>query len=578
MFFNLETPYKKIQETRELQWMRENLKKTRVHNENSLPPPPRVNKKIEESYETMYMREYNSLDIPFKISAPGNYWSQVPPVPPVQPPPPPPPGPGTYQYARILDGVFDDEIRSVTCDSSGNMYIAGYYSGTPTIKTQDDVPLGTLPTSSDVTVAFVSKFDSSGVYQYSRIINGGLGGFGFNQVNSVTFDSSGNMYIAGYYSGNSGTPTIYEVTSGSVSTPVGTLPTVEFIAGFVCKFDSSGVYQYSRIIDGSGNYQVNSVTCDSSGNMYIAGFYQQGTPTIKDEDDVPLGTLPTPVGRTGFVSKFNSSGVYQYSRIIDGTGNDQVRGVACDSSGNMYIVGSYTEGNPTIKDEADVPLGTLPETIGGAGFVSKFDSSGVYQYSRIVDGDISFIFDEITSITCDSSENVYIAGFYSGGATIKDEVEFPLGTLPFVEGRGGFVSKFDSSGVYQYSRIIFLNFNDEITNVTCDSSGNVYFAGYYSGTPTIKDEAEVPLGTLPTASNFAGFISKFDNSGVYQYSRIIDSAGFNQVRGVACDSSGNMYIAGSYTETPTIKDQGNTSLGTLPVATGGAGFVSCFLA
>ena len=568
MWRNLETPNRKFEETHETQWMRRQLETQKVQM-IPLPEPHRITKKIEETYETRYMREYNSLDIPYKISAPGNYWSQVPVPPPPPPPPIPPPGPGTYQYSRILDGVSDQEIRSVTCDSSGNMYIAGSYQGTPTIKDQDDVPLGTLPTAEFV-AGCVSKFDSSGVYQYSRIIDS----TGNDQVNSVTFDSSGNMYIAGFYEG---TPTIYEVMSGGVSTPVGTLPTAEFIAGFVCKFDSSGVYQYSRIIDGSGNDQVNSVTCDSSGNMYIAGFYQQGTPTIKDEDDVPLGTLPTPVGRTGFVCKFDNSGVYQYSRIIDGSGNDQVRGVACDSSGNMYIVGSYTEGTPTIKDEADVPLGTLPESISGAGFVSKFNSSGVYQYSRIIDGD-SFIFDEIISVTCDSSENVYIAGFYSGGATIKDEVEFPLGTLPFVEGRGGFVSKFNSSGVYQYSRIIFLDFNDEITNVTCDSSGNVYFAGYYSGTPTIKDEAEVPLGTLPTASSFAGFISKFDNSGVYQYSRIIDSAGFNQVRGVACDSSGNMYIAGSYTETPTIKDQGNTSLGTLPVATGGAGFVSCFLA
>jgi WD40 repeat protein len=573
--FNLETPHRKFGESPATQWIRRQLETKKVPMV-PLPEPHRIIKHIDETYETRFMREYTSLDIPYKISAPGNYWSEVPyvpPPPPPIPPPPPPPGPGTYQYSRILDSVSNDEIRSVTCDSSGNVYFAGYYEGTPTIKDEADVPLGTLPTA-EIVAAFVSKFDSSGVYQYSRIIDG-LGGFGSNQVNSVTFDSSGNMYIAGSYSG---TPTIYEVTSGGVSTLVGTLPTAEFIAGFVCKFNSSGVYQYSRIIDGSGNDQVNSVTCDSSGNMYIAGFYQQGTPTIKDEDDVPLGTLPTPVGRTGFVSKFNSSGVYQYSRIIDGTGNDQVRGVACDSSGNMYIVGSYTEGTPTIKDEADVPLGTLPESIGGAGFVCKFNSSGVYQYSRIIDGDISFIFDEITSVTCDSSENVYIAGFYSGGATIKDEAEFPLGTLPFVEGRGGFVSKFNSSGVYQYSRIIFFDFNDEITNVTCDSSGNVYFSGYYTGTPTIKDEAEVPLGTLPTSIGGSGFVCKFNSSGVYQYSRVIDSAGFNQVRGVACDSSGNMYIAGSYTETPTIKDQGNTPLGTLPVATGGAGFVSSFLA
>ena len=68
---------------------------------------------------------------------------------------------------------------------------------------------------------------------------------------------------------------------------------------------------------------------------------------------------------------FKKSGTYQYARIVASTGNEIGYGVACDSSGNMYIAGSYS-GTPTIKNQAGASLGTLPASSGIAAFVCKF--------------------------------------------------------------------------------------------------------------------------------------------------------------------------------------------------------------
>ncbi len=542
---------------------------------------------------------------------------------------------GTYQYSRIVDGSGDDRAFSVACDSSANMYLTGFYSGTPTIKDQTGTSLGTLPASAGGSVAFACKFNSTGTYQYSRIVDG----TGAEQGFSVECDSSGNMYLAGYYS-------TAATIKDQAGTSLGTLPTASGQAAFVCKFNSSGTYQYSRIVDGSGSEQGLGVACDSSGNMYLSGFcgasasiidqnssvlgyfpaqtttqngfvikfdsngnyapiqrtstatfsrivdgtsldeglgvacdssgnmyfagYYLGTPTIKDQAGTSLGTLPTASGVTigAFVCKFNSFGTYQYSRIVDGTGSEYGRSVACDSSGNMYLTGLYS-GTPTVKDQANTALGTLPASVGGdTAYVCKFDSSGTYQYARIVDSTGN---DQGYGVACDSSSNVYLAGYCGGSPTIKDQAGTSLGTLPSA---GAFFCKFNATGTYLYARIVD---SGQGRGVACDSSSNVYLTGYYQGTSTIMDQAGTSLGTLPTSSQAAAFVCKFNAAGTYQYSRIVDELNNTNDFGnaVACDSSGNLYLAGNYQSTPTIKDQNGTSLGTLPASTGQAAAFVC---
>ena len=406
---------------------------------------------------------------------------------------------GNFLYARTIDSAGADIGYSVACDSTGNMYISGSYTGTPTIKDQAGSSLGSLPLST-LAAAFVSKFNSSGTYLYSRIIETAGADIGY----SVTCDSSGNMYIAGVYAG---TPAIDDQDGNLIAT----LPTSTGNSAFVSKFDSGGIYQYSLIIDSTGSEIGYSVACDSSGNMYISGLYT-GTPTIEDKDGNPLGTLPASSGSAAFVSKFDSVGAYQYSRIIDTAGGDIGYNVACDSSGNMYIAGVYA-GTPTIKDQDGVSLALLPASVGGnVAFVSKFDSGGIYQYSRIIDSAGS---DTGYSVACDSSGNMYIAGSYAGTPTIKDQTGASLGTLPASTGNAAFASKFNSGGTYQYSRIIDSAGSDIGYSVACDSSGNMYISGLYTGTPTVKDQANTSLGTLPASSGSAAFVSKFDSIGAY---------------------------------------------------------------
>jgi hypothetical protein len=486
-------------------------------------------------------------------------------------------------YSIIVDSSSNDAGYSVSTDSSGNMYLAGAYAGTPTITKQGGTPIATLPAST-TPAAFATKFDSNGNYQYSIVIDSTGNEIGY----SVTTDSSGNMYLAGYYNG---TPTIKYVNTSNVSTNVATLPASGGgTSAFVSKFDSNGNYQYSMVVPVLGY----SVATDSVGNMYLAGYYT-GPATIQyvnsSNVSTSVATLPATGVAAAFVSKFDSSGTYLYSRIVDSSGTDYGRYVTTDLYGNMYLAGYYT-GTPTIKyvnsSNVSTNVATLPGSgTGAAAFVSKFDSSGNYLYSRVIDSSGS---DQSYSVTTDSSGNMYLAGIYNTTPTIKavntSNVSTSVATLPVSSGgTTEFCSKFDSSGNYLYSIVMDTSGTTESVNsVTTDPSGNMYISGYYYSTPTIyyvnTSNVSTSLATLPASSGAAGtysaFLSKFDSSGSYLYSRILDPGGTNVGYSVASDSSGNMYLAGAYAGTPSIENETGTVLGTLPTSTGTAAFITKF--
>ena len=443
---------------------------------------------------------------------------------------------GIYQYSIGINSASSTNyIFSSNTDPTDNVYIAGQYGSTLSnivshSSSNISVNVASLTaTSGSGSTAIASKFDSAGIYQYSRIVDTS------NQDDtaySVSTDSSSNMYFTGYYSG---TPQIKGSSNSNVTTIIGTLPAASGTSTSYCiKFNSSGIYQYSRVLEpgGGGFSRAYSTDTDSSDNMYFSGTYiATAAPIIKyvnsSNVSTSVATIPASLGgsnRTSFVSKFNSSGTYLYSIVVDSTGSDYGYSVTTDSSLNTYIAGSY-QSTPTIKyvnsSNVSTSVATLPAATGSDSFVSKFNSTGTYIYSIVVDSGNNNGY----SVTTDSSDNIFIAGSYTGTPTIKyvntSNVSTSVATLPAATSIAAFVSKFNSSGTYIYSIVVDSSNDDIGYSVTTDSFGNMYLAGNYRETPTIKyvntSNVSTSVATLPAAgsTNIYPFVIKFDPDGNY---------------------------------------------------------------
>src|SRR5436190_12568754 len=85
----------------------------------------------------------------------------------------------------------------------------------------------------------------------------------YDQANAVTTDRSGNVYVAGYFAGDSiifGLQTLYNNTPG-------------FNDMFIAKYDSMGNVQWARTAGGNDDDKAFAIGTDSSGNVYVTGSF-----------------------------------------------------------------------------------------------------------------------------------------------------------------------------------------------------------------------------------------------------------------------------------------------------------------
>jgi Beta-propeller repeat len=126
--------------------------------------------------------------------------------------------------------------------------------------------------------------------------------------------------------------------------------------------------------------------------------------------------------------------------------------------------------------------------------------------------------------------------------------------------------------VLAYSTYLGGSGADAANSIAVDSAGNAYVAGYTISTdfPTAS-----PLQGAKAGSAFIGnaFVSKFNATGnALVYSTYLGGSGNNFAFGIAVDSAGNAYVAGSTysTDFPTV----NPLQGTNPNAANGVAFVA----
>ena len=86
----------------------------------------------------------------------------------------------------------------------------------------------------------------------------------------------------------------------------------------------------SRQLARSSNDFAYGVATDISGNVYVAGGTEGGLDGNTSAGNSDL-----------FVVKYNSSGTHQWTNQLGTDRYDEARGVATDSSGNVYVTG-YT--------------------------------------------------------------------------------------------------------------------------------------------------------------------------------------------------------------------------------------------
>ena len=373
-----------------------------------------------------------------------------------------------------------------------------------------------------------SVTDNVGIVSYEVYVNGAL--------STHVSISDSKLLVTPKYDMACADQLIYVIAfdeaGNSSQSPAFTIPQSDPCISVIASSSSSSQSYFAVTFGGTNNNQGESIAVDSSGNIYITGYFYE---TV----DFGGGNVTSAGSTDIFVLKLNSSGTFQWVNTYGGTSFDFGRGIAVDSSGNIYITGYFYE-------TVDFGGGNLTSAGGADIFVLKLNSSATFQWVSTF-GSTSIDVGE--DITVDSSGNPYITGYFEG------TVDFGAGNVTSAGAADIFILKLNSSGAFQWVNIFGGTSTDVGQGIAVDSSGNSYITGSFQGTVDFGSGDITPSGFDDI------FVLKVNPSGTFQWVSTFGGTSNDVGEDIAVDSSGNSYITGSFQGTVDFGGGNVTSAG-----------------
>jgi hypothetical protein len=423
---------------------------------------------------------------------------------------------GTY-----YGGSLDDYGDALAIDASGNVYLGGTTNSTTDIASTGawDVTLGGPQD------AFLVKFSSSG----SRIWGTYYGGSGYDDVNAVATDASGNVYLAGHTQSTADIASTgaYDVTLGGTKD------------AFLVKFSSTGSRIWGTYYGGSDSDDGNAVATDASGNVYLAGY------TSSTTDIASTGAYDVTLSGSydAFLVKFSSTCSRIWGTYYGGSVYDYGNALATDASGNVYLGG-------TTNSTTDIAsTGAWDVTLVGPqdAFLVKFSSSGSRIWGTYYGGSGS---NNVNAVATDASGNVYLAGHTQSTADIASTGAYDV---TYGGEYDAFLVKFSSSGSRIWASYYGGSGQDLGSGIATDASGNVYVGGT---TQSTTDIASTGAYDVTFSERCDAFLVKFSSSGSRIWGTYYGGSVYDYGNALATDASGNVFLTGYTTSTTDIASTG----------------------
>ena len=387
---------------------------------------------------------------------------------------------GRIQWAAKMGGTYGDEGLGISADTLGNVYVTGKFSS-EVFNLYDANGLGlktlTNPSTSDrefIYDAFIAQYDSSGYVKWAAQ----MGGSSYDQGLGISTDQAGNVYVTGIFLGTEFK--LYDENGVDYKTVTSEGGGYAFIA----QYDSSGHINWAAKMGGTSNNKGLGISADTSGNVYVTGYFSSGVLKLYDENGVDYKTLTSEgILLDAFIAQYDSSGRIQWAAQMGGTGfNDQGLGISA-INGNVYVTGSFQGAEFKLYDASGGGFKPLTSEGDTDGFIAQYDSSGRIQWAANMGGSS---YDQGLGISTDQAGNVYVTGrFDSRSFNLYDASGGGFKTLTNEGSLDGFIAQYDSSGKVQWAANMGGTLVDQGSGISTDNSGNVYVTGFFQS-PSFK--------------------------------------------------------------------------------------------
>jgi len=430
-----------------------------------------------------------------------------------------------FKWMKGIGSIGDDEAASIVANSSGNIFVTGYFQHT--VNFDPNAGTSTLSSNGGKDI-FIMNIDSAGNLVWAKSI----GGIGDDEANSIKLDASGNIYIAGYFNGS------VDFDSGA---GVSSLTSFGSKDMFLMKLDVSGNFLWVKQFGGQAEDVIKSISIDVLGNVYATGYFQD---TASFDPPSLSNMLTASGGKDVFTLKVSPSGNFIWVKGYHGNSDEIGNGIAVSTTGGVVTCGEF-------EDTVDFDPGVAVINKSSLGdkdiFLVKLDTAGnfVWSYTSGATGT-----DYAADVKMNATGDIYVTGMY------KDSVDFDPSASIFKLWTGGaYVAKYNTNGVYVWVKgfiknaavspvIIDVPFHGIALQVM--SNGSIFCTGTYQW--AIKSiPGNAVYNPIYSPEMNGGYLNKFTSNGT------TNNAGFcnlhcpssRTVTSIQTDTSGNIYTVGT---------------------------------
>ncbi|WP_206109989.1 DUF7507 domain-containing protein [Paenibacillus albicereus] len=349
-----------------------------------------------------------------------------------------------------------------------------------------------------------------------------LGGTGTEGGSKVAVDATGHAYVLGTTAS-----TDFPVVAGAFQTALAGADDV-----FVTKLNPFGTaLVYSTYLGGSARETANDIVLDAEGNAYVTG-----TTFSSDFPTTPGAFQETaPSARaSAYVTKLNPTGAaLVYSTYLGASGGDEGHGIAIDSAGNAFVVG--TTDSPDFPTTPGAFQPTRPGTTTSA-YAAKLDAAGsALIYATYLGGSGTT---DAVAVSVDGAGHAFVAG-----NTVARNFPTTPGAFQITYTGAGisYVTQFSPDGSsLVYSTYLGGSGQDISTDLALDGAGHAFVLG----STTSADFPTVP-GSFVEAGTRRVYVTKFNPSGTgLVFSAAFGGTGSTATGSIALQASGAPVVTG----------------------------------
>lgn len=357
---------------------------------------------------------------------------------------------GNWLWAVRAGSSSSDYGWDIDVDSSGNVYLTGYFKNTADFGSSSLTSYG----GSDI---YAAKLDSNGNWLW--VVQ--AGGTGDDMGYGIGVDNNGDTLITGKFMGTA--------TFGAT-----TLTSLGFSETYVAKLDADGAWLWALKAGGTNVDEGHDVAADPQGNVYLTGIFR-GSSTF--------GTIGlTADGYSDvFVAKLDPDGNWLWAKRgggDHGTYGDQAYGIAVDATGNTFLTG-YFYGTGSFGSTSFTSLGSHDL------FVAKIAANGDWLWANHAGGTGS---DTGWGVDVNSGGEVFLTGNIQGMANFGSISLTGMGLSDI------FVAALNSAGQWTWALEAGSTANDYGMGIGLDGDGDLYVHGTYSAVAQFGDISQTSSG------------------------------------------------------------------------------------